>query len=135
MQPWYRRFSLIPLSMAFVLVSYRALAFNAILLRMRISSKPLRVLMLWLWLAVLIRLECASFFALLSGGVSELGLHASYAARWDIDLTTVTPSAATLAYTDFLLATAGLRDVGEICAALAPCMRLYAFWGSSCSLF
>lgn len=69
------------------------------------------------------------FFALLSGGVSELGLHVSYAARWDIDLTTVTPSAATLAYTDFLLATAGLRDVGEICAAMTPCMRLYAFLG------
>jgi thiaminase/transcriptional activator TenA len=69
------------------------------------------------------------FFALLSGGLDELGLHASYAARWDIDLATVTPSAATLAYTDFLLATAGLRDVGEICAAMTPCMRLYAFLG------
>jgi thiaminase/transcriptional activator TenA len=69
------------------------------------------------------------FFALLSGGLDELGLHASYAARWDIDLATVTPSTATLAYTDFLLATAGLRDVGEICAAMTPCMRLYAFLG------
>src|SRR3979490_589845 len=43
----------------------------------------------------------------LVGGVSEeLGLHASYAARWGIDLSDVEPGSATLGYTEFLLATA-----------------------------
>ncbi len=71
------------------------------------------------------------FFALLAGVQEELRLHSSYAASWGISLAEVTPHAATLAYTDFLLATASLRDVGETCAAMTPCMRLYAFLGQS----
>ncbi len=43
----------------------------------------------------------------------------------------VEPAGATLAYTDFLLATAALKSVGETCAAMTPCMRLYAFLGRS----
>ncbi len=69
------------------------------------------------------------FFELLSGALDELKLHASYAARWEIDLTAVTPKPATLAYTDFLLATAAFGGVGDTCAAMTPCMRLYAYLG------
>jgi thiaminase/transcriptional activator TenA len=36
---------------------------------------------------------------------------------------------ATSAYTDFLLAVAALEPVGHIAAAMAPCMRLYAYLG------
>ena len=71
------------------------------------------------------------FFELLGGVLEELRLHAGYATRWGIELDVVTPEAATLAYTNFLLATASLRSVGEICAAMTPCMRLYAFLGQS----
>ena len=38
---------------------------------------------------------------------------------------------ATLAYTDFLLAAAGLGGLGVLCAAMAPCSRLYAFLGAT----
>jgi len=48
-----------------------------------------------------------------------------------VDLTNVEPGLATLAYTDFILATAGLGSVGETCAAMTPCMRLYAFLGQA----
>lgn len=74
-----------------------------------------------------------AFCELLAGALDELRLHQGYAARWDIPLADVTPSAATLAYTQFLLATAGLGSVGETCAAMAPCMRLYAFLGARLS--
>ncbi|GAB3320589.1 thiaminase II [Geodermatophilus aquaeductus] len=66
---------------------------------------------------------------LLAGVREELRLHDGYAARWGIDLTAVAPAPATLAYTEFLLATAALGDVGELCAAMTPCMRLYAHLG------
>jgi thiaminase/transcriptional activator TenA len=69
-------------------------------------------------------------FADLLGGVrQELNLHATYARTWDIDLSTVTPTPSTAAYTDFLLATAALGGVGLTCAAMTPCMRLYAHLG------
>jgi thiaminase (transcriptional activator TenA) len=73
------------------------------------------------------------FFGLLSGALDELRLHASYVERWGITdaLRNVKPTPATLAYTDFLLATAALGSVGETCAAMTPCMRLYAFIGQS----
>lgn len=74
-----------------------------------------------------------AFCDLLVGARAELGLHATYAARWDIDLAATEPTSATLAYTDFLLATAALAEVGQVCAALAPCMRLYAYLGQSLS--
>lgn len=70
-----------------------------------------------------------AFARLLGGAIEELRLHASYAARWSIDLAAVEPLPATLAYTDFLLSTAALGGIGETCAALAPCMRLYAWLG------
>lgn len=69
-------------------------------------------------------------FAELIGGVrDELRLHASYAERWGVDLTGVEPAPATTAYTDFVLATAALGGVGLTCAAMVPCMRLYAHLG------
>ncbi|MGY2001601.1 TenA family protein [Blastococcus sp. SYSU DS1024] len=75
---------------------------------------------------------CLDVFAdLLAGVREELGLHASYAQRWGIDLTTVRPVPATSAYTDFLLATASLGGVALTCAAMTPCMRLYAHLGQS----
>jgi thiaminase/transcriptional activator TenA len=71
-----------------------------------------------------------AFHRLIGGVLEELQLHAGYAAAWQVDLSGVEPAAATLAYTDFLLATAGASGtVGEICAAMAPCMRLYAYLG------
>lgn len=72
-----------------------------------------------------------AFADLLQGVREELRLHDGYAARWGIDLADVRPAEATLAYTDFLLATAALADVGLLCAALTPCMRLYAHLGGA----
>ena len=68
---------------------------------------------------------------LLAGVREELGLHASYAARWGIDMAGVEPSSATLAYTDFLLATAATGTLGMVFAAMTPCMRLYAWLGAA----
>lgn len=78
--------------------------------------------------------DTATLLALadLIGGVrDELGLHASYAARWGIDMTGVEPAPATLAYTEFLLATASTGSLGAVFAAMTPCMRLYAWLGTS----
>jgi thiaminase (transcriptional activator TenA) len=66
---------------------------------------------------------------LLAGVRHELGLHASYAGSWGIDMAGVVPLPATLAYTEFLLATAATKGLGEIFAAMTPCMRLYAHLG------
>jgi thiaminase/transcriptional activator TenA len=69
-------------------------------------------------------------FAALIGGVrEELRLHDGVAARWGIDMTKVRAGQATLAYTEFLLATAATGDTGTVCAAMTPCMRLYAHLG------
>ncbi len=51
---------------------------------------------------------------LLAGVRQELGLHASYAGSWGIDMVGVEPLPATLAYTEFLLATAATQDLGVI---------------------
>ena len=72
-----------------------------------------------------------AFQGLIAGTVDELKLHASYASRWGVDLGGTTPARATLAYTDFLLATAAVASVGEVCAAMTPCMRLYAYLGQT----
>jgi len=71
------------------------------------------------------------FHQLLGGVLDEMRLHAGYAARWGVDLASVEPGPDTLAYTDFLLATASLGSVGETCAAMTPCMRLYLFLGQA----
>ncbi len=71
------------------------------------------------------------FADLLAGVREELRLHASYARRLSIDLASVEPAPATLAYTDFLLASAAIGGLGQTCAAMTPCMRLYAYLGHS----
>jgi thiaminase/transcriptional activator TenA len=68
---------------------------------------------------------------LLAGVREELGLHGSYAASWGIDMAAVKPAPATLAYTDFLLATAATGGLGMVFAAMTPCMRLYAWLGAA----
>jgi thiaminase/transcriptional activator TenA len=75
-----------------------------------------------------------AFFDLLTGVQAELRLHAGYAARWEVVATTE-PAEATLNYTDFLLATAATGGLGELCAAMAPCMRLYAHLGQALAPF
>lgn len=72
-----------------------------------------------------------TFADLLDGVMQELRLHSSYAHELGIDLSVTEPSAATLAYTEFLLATAALGGIGLTCAAMTPCMRLYAHLGTS----
>jgi thiaminase (transcriptional activator TenA) len=72
-----------------------------------------------------------AFQGLIAGVVDELKLHTSYASRRGVDLRRTTPARATLAYTDFLLATAAVGSVGEVCAAMTPCMRLYAYLGQT----
>lgn len=71
------------------------------------------------------------FFAfknLLDGVLDELELHEQLAARHNLNLEPE-PSPATTAYTDFLLRVAAMAPVGEIVAAMTPCMRLYAYLG------
>jgi thiaminase/transcriptional activator TenA len=70
-----------------------------------------------------------SFLLLIRGAMEELSLHASFAKSLEIDLGAVEPLPATLAYTEFLLATAWHEGLPEILAAMAPCMRLYAWLG------
>lgn len=71
------------------------------------------------------------FFELLAGVLEELRLHTGYAEKWGVSLSNITPDSATLDYTNYLLGTAFLRGTGETCAAMTPCMRLYAFLGQS----
>ena len=59
------------------------------------------------------RASLHAFADLLAGVREELRLHAAYAARWGIDLARIVPSAATRAYTDFLLARASLDGIGS----------------------
>ncbi len=72
-----------------------------------------------------------TFADLLAGVRDELRLHESYAASWGIDMADVEPASATLAYTEFLLATAATGGLGVVCAAMTPCMRLYAHIGTT----
>ena len=68
---------------------------------------------------------------LLAGVLSELQLHDAYAARWGLDLAHVQPGPACLAYTDFLRGVAALEPLPQILAAMAPCMRFYAWLGTA----
>lgn len=74
-----------------------------------------------------------TFAELVAGVLEELKLHGGYAKKWGVELKNMQPGAATLAYTDFLLAAARTGDVGATCAAMTPCMRLYAYLGQSLS--
>ncbi len=70
----------------------------------------------------------AIFKDLLVGVFEELTLHEGYAARWGVSLEPE-PLPSTSSYCDLLLRTASLEPVGHAAAAMAPCMRLYAFLG------
>lgn len=76
------------------------------------------------------RAAMQSFASLLDGALKELELHRGYAARWGIDLDRIAPHPAALAYTTFLLATAKGGNAVTTCAAMTPCMRLYAWLGA-----
>ncbi len=76
------------------------------------------------------RTGVAAFADLITGVREELRLHDSVARRWGIDMTAVTPGPATLAYTEFLLATAATGGPAATCAAMVPCMRLYSHLGT-----
>jgi thiaminase/transcriptional activator TenA len=59
----------------------------------------------------------------------EMELHRAFARDFGIDeaqLEAELPAPATQAYTDFLVRTAALGDLGELAAALLPCMWGYA---------
>ena len=77
------------------------------------------------------RQELHLFAELIAGVLEELKLHKSYAERWRVDLTGVTPVPATQAYVGFLLTNARHGHLGETIAAMTPCMRLYAWLGQS----
>ncbi len=75
------------------------------------------------------------FHQLMAGVVDELELHSGYAEKLGIDLSQVEPYPATSAYTSFLLRIAWHGGLGEIVAAMVPCMRLYTFLGNELSGF
>ena len=75
------------------------------------------------------------FHGLIGAALEELELHRAYVSELgvgelEVDLPRVSPNRACQAYTDFLLRTAWHASLGEIAAAVTPCMRLYAYLGS-----
>ena len=68
------------------------------------------------------RLQCGIF--------EEQQLHERAARELNIDLAAVEPLTATSAYTTFLIATAFSGTLGELLAAMTPCMRLYGWLGA-----
>ena len=77
------------------------------------------------------RATLEAFADLVTGVREELRLHEGYAQRWGAVTTGVQAAPATRAYLDFLLGTAALGGGARTCAALTPCMRLYAFLGGA----
>ncbi len=75
--------------------------------------------------------QAETFHGLIGGVLDELKLHAGYANDLHINLDTVQPFPATLAYTDFLMARAWNGELAEIIAAMVPCMKLYQHIGTS----
>ena len=71
----------------------------------------------------------ALYGRLAQGVDDELRLHRQQAERLGIDLSRVVPGDATLAYTEFLTATAATRPESCAAAAMLPCLRLYAWLG------
>jgi thiaminase (transcriptional activator TenA) len=69
------------------------------------------------------------FHGLAGGALEELKLHGGYAQDWGLDLSQVSPGVTTRRYVDFLVATAWSQCIGVTAAAMAPCMRLYAYLG------
>ena len=65
-----------------------------------------------------------------NGVLKELELHRGYSAELCIDLDRVEPFPSTVAYTDFLMKCAWHDGFAVTIAAMAPCMRLYAWLGT-----
>jgi thiaminase/transcriptional activator TenA len=78
-----------------------------------------------------VRQDLHDFAELIAGVLEELKLHKSYAERWQVELTGVTPVPATQAYVGFLLTSARRGHLGDTIAAMTPCMRLYVWLGQS----
>lgn len=74
------------------------------------------------------RVGLVAFTRLQAGVIDELKLHSGYAERWGIDLARGSALGPTSDYVAFL-AEAARHDLGRICAAMTPCMRLYAYLG------
>lgn len=74
------------------------------------------------------RSAMSTWKGLLDGALDELRLHRTYAERWGAPLEPE-PAPATAAYTDFLLRVATSEPLGNLAAAMTPCMRLYAWLG------
>ena len=72
----------------------------------------------------------ALYVRLAQGVEDELQLHRRQAERLGIDLQRVQATDATLAYTEFLTATAATRPEPCAAAAMLPCLRLYAWLGA-----
>ena len=70
------------------------------------------------------------FGGLLAGILTEGTLHEQTAPELGVSLDDVQPLPAARAYTDFLLATASLGEIGEHIAAMAPCAKLYGWLGA-----
>jgi len=77
------------------------------------------------------REDLYGFSELIAGVLDELKLHKAYAERWKVELADVTPVGATQSYVGFLLTSARRGNLGDTIAAMAPCMRLYAWLGRS----
>ncbi len=73
------------------------------------------------------------FVTLMQGVLDELALHKAYSKKLEIDLDSVKPFSACRSYIDFLMHTSYQCPLGEITAAMVPCMRLYAFLGQELS--
>ena len=82
------------------------------------------------------------FHNLAAGVEDELKLHRAYAEKWKVDLVGVQPNTVTSAYCNFVKdiaaggslggsVTEGGPKISHVCAALAPCMRLYAYLGQT----
>lgn len=75
--------------------------------------------------------QASMLHGFIDGVLKELKVHASYAKTLGIDLHSVKPFPETLAYTEFLQARAWHGELGEILAAMTPCMTLYRHLGTS----
>ncbi|KAG5179358.1 putative TenA family transcriptional activator [Tribonema minus] len=78
-----------------------------------------------------------AFHKLMGSALEELTLHEAFAEKWGVNLAEAIdrdgPLPATRAYTSFLLQIGGdsRSTCADVLAAMAPCMRLYAFLGTT----
>eukprot|EP00611_Tribonema_gayanum_P026087 TRINITY_DN6116_c0_g1_i2.p1 TRINITY_DN6116_c0_g1~~TRINITY_DN6116_c0_g1_i2.p1 ORF type:complete len:369 (+),score=87.61 TRINITY_DN6116_c0_g1_i2:29-1108(+) len=78
-----------------------------------------------------------AFHGLIGSVLEELTLHEAFAEEWGVNLAEAIdregPLPATRAYTSFLLQIGGdsRSTCADVLAAMAPCMRLYAFLGTT----